>query len=101
MGFSKFLHLDGRHAMHIFLFVLLQITMHTNCVFEVKSIEATVRRRPQGVHGKNSPSMSYSGDPPPLRLKGQMEPLSSKNDYMIFLCSPVLVADKVVRIYIM
>ena len=62
--------------------------MHTNCVFQVKTIDRVVTRQPQGVHGKNSPSMHYSGDPPQLKLKGQMKMLSDDR-HMMFMCSPV------------
>ena len=69
---------------------IFQIVMHTNCVFEWKTIDRMVQRQPKGVPGKSSPSMQYSGDPPQLKLKGQMM-LISNSKFMLFLCSPMYV----------
>ena len=63
--------------------------MHTNCMFELVTVEKITRRVPQG-SGKTSPSMQYAGEPPQLKLKGQMMAISH-GDFMMFLCSPVLV----------
>ncbi len=62
--------------------------MHTNCAFEMTTIDRIIRRHPYGSNGKASPSMQYASDPPQLKLKGQMM-LASTSKYMMFLCSPV------------
>ena len=63
----------------------LQILMHTNCSFELISIDLVMRPH---IKGTESPTMQYTDAPPNLRLKGQMM-LTPSRDFIMFLCSPV------------
>ena len=61
--------------------------MHTNCIFELLSIDTVTRPQQLGM-GKSSPSMNYTEAAPNLKLKGQMMLMNSE-ERMLFLCSPV------------
>jgi guanylate cyclase len=64
------------------------IVMHTNCSFELISVDKVTRPSKLGMGGTNSPSMRYNEPSPTLKLKGQMFMMNS-GEHIFFLCSPV------------
>jgi len=63
-----------------------QICNHTNCMFELISVDP-VMRAIHPSHQRSSSGMEYSAPPPQLRLKGQMMVLSNLSS-IAFLGSP-------------